>query len=197
MPIVTVNTSDVLSASHFNAQYRDQVVSTIANSGARPAGTEGQLVYELDTNRLYIYTGSGWEMVYQQGAWTSYTPQIDQGATINIAKTTDYAKYAQFGKTVIANGAVTLTAAGTATAQILVSLPVTAASAAGTHVIGSGFLYDASGTTGYAGAAAMASTTRFGIHHDTAQNNFLGLVGFTGALASADLIRWGIQYEAA
>jgi hypothetical protein len=77
------------------------------------------------------------------GIWNAWVPQIDQGATTNIAKTTGYAKHLRFSHLVMGRFHLTVTAAGTAGAPVTVTLP--AARAGGTdQVIGSGYIYDAS-----------------------------------------------------
>ena len=195
MPVTTVATSDVLTASHFNTNYRDQVVSTVTSS-TRPSGTEGQLIYETDTNRLYVYTGSTWELVYQQGGWTSYTPTIAQGATTNIAKTVTYAKYTVMGKLVIANLILDVTGTGTSSNAFTITLPVTAASAS-FQAVGNCDFYDSSATTHYNATAVMFTTTTVIFIADVATNGALGAAGFTAALASGDSIRFTLMYEAA
>ena len=66
MPYTTVLTNDVPSASFLNANYRDQVISTVT-SGTRPTGTEGQVIYETDTDRFYWHNGGGWLLL----PWTA------------------------------------------------------------------------------------------------------------------------------
>ena len=68
---------------------------------------------------LYL-TGEG-------GAWTSTSPQIDQGVTTNIAKTVTYSKFARYGRTIHWVFKLTLTAGGTSGQIVTVTLPVTAA----------------------------------------------------------------------
>ncbi len=89
MPVKTWATNDVPTASDLNTQYRDQVISTVT-SGTRPSGTEGQVIYETDTDLLYIYNG-GWVRFGAGGGWTSYTPTLTQSSA--VTKTVTYAKY--------------------------------------------------------------------------------------------------------
>jgi hypothetical protein len=200
MPYTTIATNDVLTASMMNANWRDQVVSTVTSS-TRPAGTQGQYIFETDTNRLYIYTGVAWELAYQQGGWQSYTPGIDQGATTNIAKTVVYAKFSQFGKTMHLRVNLSLTAAGTANSAVTVFLPTPAASFVGNDVIGQGFIHDASsGTPNIPCVVILASAGAvYFIDSTQATNVVLGQTGsaFAAALASGDTVTFSATFEIA
>lgn len=128
-------------------------------------------------------------------AWTSYTPQIDQGASTDIAKTVDYAKYQQIGKTVVANVAVSLTAAGTAGSDVTMSLPVGPASNTYLH-IGSAHIYDSSTGTFYSASALLLPSDLIAFGGD-----WSGAAGWGTtpniALASGDVIRFSVIYEVA
>lgn len=78
MPYTTVTTGQVLTASFLNTNYRDQVISTVTSS-TRPAGTEGQMIYETDTNLLLIYSGTAWIELGRWGTWTAWTPDYTYG----------------------------------------------------------------------------------------------------------------------
>ena len=130
------------------------------------------------------------------GGWNSYTPQIDQGATTNIAKTVTYARYLQFGKLVIAQGSVTMSAAGTAGSAVRVSLPVTpdATAITASLPVGSGMVYDASASAAYSSLAAHSTGALV-----FSTGSTVGSVGAAPsfALAASDQIRWAVMYEAA
>lgn len=125
-------------------------------------------------------------------AWTTHTPQVDQGASANIAKTVNYSKYTQYGKTIIWTGKVTVSAGGTGAAAATLSLPVTAAAG---FAAGLGAIWDNSLGTFHQGFAYLFSTTKMSV-----------LVGATGnhwgvnpnpALAASDEFHWTMIYEAA
>ena len=59
MPYTTVASGDLLTAAIWNTNVRDQVVTT-ATTALRPSGTEGQVVYDTDTNQLLVYNGTAW-----------------------------------------------------------------------------------------------------------------------------------------
>jgi hypothetical protein len=152
MPYTTRADGDVLTASSHNANCRDQVISTVT-SGTRPAGTEGQFIYETDTDLVYVYNG-GWVQFGGVGAWTSYTPTLTQSAT--VTKTVNYAKYFKIGRMCQVTVSLTVTGAGTATNAITIGLPLAAATAIG---FGGGYFYDGSGNALYPGISTVLTTT--------------------------------------
>jgi hypothetical protein len=128
-------------------------------------------------------------------AWSTYTPTVAQGASTNIAKTVNVARFCQVGKLVIVRLNLSMTAAGTGANNITVSLPVTSAFAGGAQTIVIGeFLYDDQGTATYTGAVQTTSTTTCIMATSTG-----GVVGANPnfAVASGDTIRIGVMYEAA
>lgn len=129
------------------------------------------------------------------GAWTSYTPQVDQGASTNIAKTVNYSKYARYGRTIHYNFTLTMTAGGTAGSNVTVSIPVTASST--TALTGVAVLFDSSTNTSY--SCVMGASTAGGplfFRHDTAGSGAWGQTPNL-AIASGDTIYGSITYEAA
>jgi len=195
MPVKTWATNDVVTASDLNTQYRDQVLSTVT-SGTRPSGTEGQMIYETDTDLCYIYNG-GWVRFGAGGGWTSYTPTLTQSGA--VTKTVTYAKYEKIGRLVSCNVYLTVTGAGTANAAITVSLPFTAA----TNVFfGSGYIFDSS-LPQILMAVVIPSGTTAAQFFDTTQATTgavsLGQTGtaFAFALAAGDTIAMGLTYESA
>lgn len=124
------------------------------------------------------------------GQWTDYTPTLSQNGT--VTHTITYCRYRRYGRTVIYQGYIVATAAGTAGQVISVSLPVTAAIAS-FHPVGTFYFYDASPGTNYAGVSLNRSTTSLGFLVDRE-----GEVGNSPslALASGDQIKWEVTYEA-
>jgi hypothetical protein len=128
--------------------------------------------------------------------WTSYTPQIDQGATTNIAKTVNYARYLKIGRMVIVSVSLSVTGTGTTNNAITVTVPANIATTA-TVVLGSGRVIDSN----------VADYQVMVIRTNTAQVAFVNATGNTGgnsvgaspnfALASPDVITFTIMYEAA
>jgi hypothetical protein len=186
--------TSVLTSTFYNTYLREQVVVT-CTSATRPTGVEGRHIYETDTDLVYVYNGTGWEQVGGTGGWTSYTPQIDQGVSTNIAKTTNYAKWMRGPRrTITCNFYLTLTAGGTAGSNVTVTLPVTAASSSA--AIGGGQIFDNSTSTRYAGSWVAVSTTQLTLVHDGGGGSGWGVLPNL-AIASSDQLQGTIVYEAA
>lgn len=132
------------------------------------------------------------------GAWTSYAGSIvlAQGASTNIAKTVNYAKYLSIGKLVICQIKLSATAAGTAGSPITASLPVTAAGGASFLAVGSGFFTDAS-VGEYRCVAYLNSSTVVALARG--DSSLAGGIGVNPniAVASGDVFVASIMYEAA
>lgn len=129
-------------------------------------------------------------------AWTTYTPQIDQGATTNIAKTVTYARYRKVGRLVIVQVDLSITGTGTAASNITVTLPFNAVRTTGAPVIGTAFVFDASANATYKALAQVnaAGTVRFAPAATTTAGA-LGADTFTAALANGDFISFQVTYE--
>jgi hypothetical protein len=128
------------------------------------------------------------------GTFTSWTPQVDQGVNLNIAKTVGTGKYVKIGKLVIAWAGLSMTAAGAA-GNITVSLPVTAA-AGNAHAVGNGYFFDASAPLHYHWTAVRLTTTTLNFISDASTNNYFGSTpGIT--IANGDAMFMFIIYEAA
>jgi hypothetical protein len=192
VPINTVADNDVLTASFWNTNVRDQVVST-TTSGALPGGTEGQMVYETDNNRYQAYNGAFMEFGRLSGN-TTWVPQIDQGASTNITKTINTAMYIRIGNFVIAWFDLTLTAAGTAGSAVTITFPVNQSGHATSNGIGSAALLDAS-TAANCGPGTISVNSasqvffRFG---GVTSGGWGGSPNF--ALASGDSMRGSMMY---
>ncbi len=198
MPYTTVATNDVLTASHFNTNYRDQVTATVT-SGTRPSGTEGQIIYETDTDRYYAYTGSAWTEILKLGALNTWTPTLTQSGA--VTKTVVTASYMRQGRMLSCFVYLQVTGAGSANNAVTVSLPVTM-EATVTAIGGSGYIVDASsGSPMNPGVVRAASTTTAALLDSTqaAGNVNLGQTGssFSAALANTDVVSMTFSYLAA
>lgn len=130
------------------------------------------------------------------GAWTSYTPTLDQGGA--VTKTVTYAKYARMGKTIFVQGLLSVTGSGTASNAVIFGLPVAAAVSTVNHVIGVGDIFDTSATSDYKGIAVINDANSAYLRPTAASTNgVLGADTFTAALASGDVVRFSLTYEAA
>jgi len=151
---------------------------------AQKTFTDGSVLTASDLNTYCAGEG---------GAWTSHTPQIDQGASTNIAKTVTYSKYARYGRMIVWNFTLDLTAGGTAGTQVTVTLPTTAAAAAGVN--GSAALCDTGTSTRYVCTAFGADTSRVAFLVDQASSAAWGQSPNL-AIATGDQIRGSVTYEA-
>lgn len=125
--------------------------------------------------------------------WTAFTPQADQGATTNIAKTVTYSKYSRHGQTIHWSCRISFTGSGTAGSNLTLTLPV--ASVDGGGVTGSAHIND-SGSI-YVGLLIGLGTTQV----------FMlpaGGAGYTGwgsspnlAVGAGDTYHLQVTYEAA
>jgi hypothetical protein len=195
MPVHTWADNDVPTASDFNTNFRDQVVSTVT-SATRPAGTAGQLIYETDTTRYMGYNG-GWVNFGLLAAWNTYAPSVVQSGV--VTHTDSYARYFKIGRLVSFIVVLDITGTGTANTAVSVSLPFTAAVSNTNMTIGSGHIRDVSAGLKYFGLAVQASTTTVALL-EIAQgtDRLLGATGasFAAALASPDFISIQATYEA-
>lgn len=122
------------------------------------------------------------------GAWTGWTPQVDQGATTNIAKTVNVARYRLIGKFCEFEMRLTITGTGTAGAKITATLPQTS-KFAGELICGFGGVNDVSATQNWGREAYIdaGSTTKM-VFRSTTAGSYLGVVDMTAALANTDVI---------
>ena len=129
------------------------------------------------------------------GAWTSFTPTLAQGATNNISKTVNYAKYTQIGKLVVCTISVTASGTGTAANNVTLSLPIAASGSAPLR-IGSGHVYDASTIVRYTGMAELMTATTVTIVGDWSGGSGWG-TSPNIAVAASDQFDVTITYEVA
>lgn len=132
------------------------------------------------------------EVLAKLGAWTSYTPSLQQGG--NVSKTVTYARYIKLGRLVIAEVYLQVTGSGSSSTAIEVGLPVTAAQS----IVSTGTfrVFDASVPTNRTGIAVLANTGEVSGLMDNV-TNYMGAAGFTAALASGDSVIVNVTYEAA
>lgn len=164
----------------------------VATSVTRPTDQyEGQFIFETDTERVKMHSGSVWEDILITGAFPSWAPTVVQSNT--PAQTLIYAKYTKVGRLVSATFAFSFQGAGTASNNItLTTLPVQPAGTAG--VIQGSFKYFDAGNTIHAGHVWSNSLTQAFFNYDGFGNN-MGNGDF--AIANNDTLEGFIIYEAA
>jgi len=184
--------STVVSVAELNA------LGHVFTSSTRPTGVEvyeGRRIYETDTSFVQSYDGAAWSPVGPvDGVLTDWTPQADQGASVNIAKSATYAKYSRVGRQIKASFRVTMSAAGTAGSVILVTLPVPAAAVPNSICIGTMIVQTAVPERFFLGAVTGITTARMqGFEYGAA--TAFGAAGYT--IASGYIITGQLSYEAA
>lgn len=94
----------VLTSSDVNTFLMRQAVITCTSSTRPSSPSEGMTIYETDTDTLLTYSGTAWENTATVGAWDSYTPTVTNWT---IGNGTMVARWAKFGRTVVAEIRVT------------------------------------------------------------------------------------------
>jgi hypothetical protein len=130
------------------------------------------------------------------GRWLRFTPTIIQ--TGEVTKTVVYARFARYGRIVVAQCIMNATGAGSGGAAPTISLPVPPdPTARGSLMpLGTFFWRDASASASFSGIALNATGS-------TVQGLFPGATNYMGAaspaadIASGDTLGYSVTYEAA
>ncbi len=129
------------------------------------------------------------------GAWTSWTPTVQQGGAVTVTVTR--ARYARYGRTILATCKLAVTGTGTASQAVGISLPVAAATSA-EYISGNGTIFDTSASGDFFGPPYLNTTSQVVLKSPTnVAGAFLGASTFTAALASGDVVFLAVAYEAA
>lgn len=165
----------------------------VCTNATRPAGTtvvEGQTIYETDTDSVFAYDGTTWNLMWKLGAWTTYSPVwSSSGTAVSLGNGTLLGKYIQYGKTVHFRLMLTMGSTTTyGTGFYLWTMPVTAVTE---RQVGVCEIAD-TGTTDRAAVAYTINTTQIvaatiGVVTPTSPQTF----------ANTDSITFNMTYEAA
>jgi hypothetical protein len=77
-----------VTTTWWNANVKDQVISTVT-SATRPAGTEGQVIYETDTDRVLMHDGAAWVRIAHGSASGRTGCRLRRAANQSITTATD------------------------------------------------------------------------------------------------------------
>lgn len=123
--------------------------------------------------------------------WQDWVPAAYQTATITTSTAAGASRYKKIGPTIIGRGSVDLASAGTAGAEIQLSLPFPVYMV-DDNPIGY-FLAKDTGTTFYSGVIICRSVNNVVLH----LNSFNGFLGFLPAwtIANGDFIKYSFSYE--
>ena len=151
---------------------------SVPKAGALAKASDWTTVFPLDTD-----------------AWTAYVPTLVQSGT--VTKTVSIANYTRVGRIIFGQVRLAVTGAGTASNEVRIGLPVTAASS-GALTLGSGFIIDTSAAALYKGVPLLSATTYVTLLSTSGTSpNSLGADTFTAALAAGDSVAVSFAYEAA
>jgi hypothetical protein len=143
-------------------------IPVFADSTARDAafgGTglktlaEGQFAFLEDTNATQYYDGAVWQAVGVDPTSVAFTPTF---TNLTVGNGTLDFIYIQIGKFVFVQGGILFGSTTSISANVDITLPVTAASVLNFPNIGVGQFHDASTSSRYFGAIVLNSTTAAG-----------------------------------
>jgi hypothetical protein len=133
----------ILTASQVNGYLMDQSVMTFSTSGARgsaiPSPSEGMVTTLSDSNRVEIYDGAAWKIVYQPP--TTYIP-----TATNYVRSSGSLVYSVAGHTMFITGTITVSSVS---GGILISIPsgfTMSGDLGGAEILGSSRLVAGAGT---------------------------------------------------
>lgn len=176
----------------------DRYYTVIANAAARPTGgalLTGMMIYQADLSSQYVWDGTGWVLMSEPPR--VWTPQVDQGAFTNIAKTVSWARYKRSDGWVSGNVRLAFTGTGGPGTAVSVTAPIAGVNVDTSHnPIGIGLFNDAS-VQQYGVSTNIMSGTKFQFTlTDAAATGFYGQSPST-AIASGDGVKFSFAYEMA
>lgn len=199
--IANVVTGGTIAASWGNA-IRDATVQVCTSSTRPSTPADGMVIYETDTQLLYVYNGTlaSWIQLGSAvaantfGAWTTFTATLVQGVT--PAQTATYAKFSRMGKTVMGNVHISLSGTGTAGTAITVTTSGLPAISAQRGV--GAFVYSRIGTGLYTGTVELSATPTFifyGGNGAVPTTQFGATPSFQAGAGGADYLKFSFLYE--
>lgn len=162
MPLIDWVTGAMISESNLDAVAR-QVLITCTSTTRPTSPDEGMSIYETDTDRVLLWTGSAWLIVCEP--WQDYTPVLTASTTNPTLGTgsSAQARYQRQYGLVTYQGIIQFGTSGTAagSGEYRISLPVTAQTGISFRRIGVVNAYDSSAgdtciLTGYLASSATA-----------------------------------------
>jgi hypothetical protein len=201
VPLVDWVTGATISEANLDAVARQVVIT--CTSTTRPASPdEGMTIYETDTDRILIWTGSTWLIVSEP--WQTYTPVLTATTTNPTLGTASVAsaRYQRQHRTVTYQGIIQFGTSGTnqGSGDYRISLPVTAETSITNRRIGSASAYDSSSAEVAIGMVYQVSSTTCAVLYPSSHPK--GAISYFGsgapmAWAASDAIEFTVTYEAA
>lgn len=159
--------SDPSSANQLTRKAYVDKKWTVCTSSTRPGSpTEGDQIYETDTDRIYVYTGAAW-LIVQEPLQSWNATSYNQNGSKTCA--TSYGWYQRSYGMFTAQARIISFQTGSAGNQITLPTPVTLANQ---YAIGGSFQYFDSGNQIYVGAVVPSSTTVMTFATDGTNNSF-------------------------
>ena len=201
MPLIDWVTGATISESNLDAVAR-QVLITCTSTTRPTSPDEGMSIYETDTDRVLIWTGSAWLIVCEP--WQAYTPvltAVTTNPTLGTGSTVTARYQRQYGL-VTYQGFILFGTAGTAAGSgaYRISLPVTAQTGIHKRRMSIVNAYDASaGHHCIMSAQLVTSTTMEAIFSNTWPLGNYTEMGASQPMtwAASDEIAFSVTYEAA
>lgn len=129
----------------WESMVRKQVIAQVTSAGKPTAGTPGRGIANTTDTRWEIDNGSAYIEALRWAGANSWTPTLAQGASTNIAKTVNEARYVHLGNGFAFWLSLSVTGTGSAGSQVTVSLPTDVPSGHfSASIFGAGDLTDAS-----------------------------------------------------
>jgi hypothetical protein len=188
-------TNEVLTSANVNNYLMTQAVMSFASSSTRDSALsgsleEGMVAYGRSENRLWVYDGSAWQVVWQE--WTSYTPTLagtgwSQGNGVFTAGYAVSSGVCHF-HIVLSMGSTTSFGSGAPTFTV----PLTADTTFGTgyqwHV---GAAQQGAASTMHPVSWRLASSTQIMAHAHTTSGSYVGLSNVTSSVP----FTWGTGHR--
>lgn len=164
-----------------------RILSTSAKNALTGVAT-GTHVYDSTLGELQVYNGSTWVPAGYAGAWTSWTPAaFTQSGALTVSQYV--ARYKTMGKVAFVQFYANVTGGGTATNNILLTLPTALTIVSQNpayYPVGFGDLYNGNRFPFFVMTNSSATVLRFK-PTNTIADDILGTSQFTGALGSAQI----------
>jgi hypothetical protein len=200
---VAANATNIVNANITDTRVRTAAGNRlIVTSTTRPTGVQGLEVYETDTGKTLVYSGSAWVELSDDGAWTTFTPVWFQNGA--LAGTVHTARYKREGRKVTMVVDLVTTAGSPAAGNaVYFQIPSDIAAAhTAARILGCGSAYGQLSGVQYAlvavivGSGSPGGTVVRFLRTDTTVSNYWGIDPAV-VVASGDSIGFTVTFEAA
>lgn len=195
MPDSGIADGATFSSAFWDSYVREQVCATCTSS-TRPTNVEGRLIYETNTDRLLMGTGSGSNWICLAEPSQSWTPTVS-GLTVGNGTWT--AAYRRHDGWCTARGSFVLGSTSAITGSLLVTLPYTPVAASAFLTFCQ--LYDSSAGTVYHGVAGAYTSPQMILNCTTASGTYTTRTAISSTVpftwATSDQIEFAVTFQMA